>query len=102
MVGGNMQTAASNPRNSMEGIPCSAPDMYTRLNDGIANCTNTAHSAKPISSLAYNLSGCPDGRSRGSHMLPMHNPPMNVASRIPSETEVDPMASCNNWYHTTS
>ncbi len=80
----------------MEGIPCSAPDMYTRLNDGIANCTSTAVKARPISSFAYNRSGCPDGRRRGSHMLPMHNPPMKVASRMPRDTDVDPMASCNN------
>src|SRR5690242_3771720 len=35
-------------------------------------------------------------------MLPMHRPPMKVASRNPIETAVEPMVSCKSWYHTTS
>ena len=36
------------------------------------------------------------GRSRGSPMLPMHSPPMKVASSTPIDTVVDPMASCSS------
>ena len=35
-------------------------------------------------------------------MLPMHSPPMKVASRMPSDTAVDPSASCSTWYQATS
>ncbi len=32
----------------------------------------------------------------------MHNPPMKVASKIPSDTDVEPIANCSNWYQTIS
>ena len=40
--------------------------------------------------------------NRGSVTLPAHNPPMNVASRTPSDTALDPITSCSSWYQTTS
>ena len=35
-------------------------------------------------------------RRRGRPRLPRHRPPMKVASRKPSETAVEPMASCSS------
>ena len=34
--------------------------------------------------------------------LPRHSPPMKVASSTPSETALDPITSCSNWYQTIS
>jgi hypothetical protein len=39
---------------------------------------------------------------RGAPAAPRHSPPIYAASRNAIDTVVEPIASCSDWYHTTS
>ena len=101
-VGGSRQIAATSARSSMFGSPTPLAAMYTRSISGTPNQTSSPNAAIPASINAYIFNGCICVRRRGNPMLPMHSPPMNVASSTPTEMVVEPMASCSIWYQTTS
>ncbi|MCX6628281.1 MAG: hypothetical protein NTW28_11710 [Candidatus Solibacter sp.] len=102
-VGGNRQSPLTSARSRMAGIPCPTADVYTESTSGIRNSTRIPQAAMPSSSFPYTRSGCwPPSFSRGSRRLPRQSPPIKVASSTPSETALDPITSCSNWYQTIS
>ena len=57
----------------------------------------------PGSQLGVHPKGVPAGGDEpGEKQAPAHIPPMNVASRTPSDTAEAPITSCSSWNQTTS
>ncbi len=96
-VGGSRHSAHTSARSRIAGSPWPTAEVYTESTSGIRNSTRMPQAAMPNSILPYTRSGCcPAAFKRGSSRLPRHRPPMNVASRTPSETALEPITSCSS------